>query len=31
MNKKCVILPIETTSRELNSKILLACKLAEKE
>ena len=30
MNKKCVILPIETTSRELNSKILLACKLAEK-
>ncbi|OUU23881.1 MAG: hypothetical protein CBB97_12645 [Candidatus Endolissoclinum sp. TMED37] len=30
MRKNCVILPIETTSRELNSKILLACQLATK-
>ena len=30
MRRNCVVLPIETTSRELNSKILLACKLASK-
>ena len=29
MKKSCVVIPIETTSRELNSKIFLACKLAE--